>query len=62
MRDIAGSAAAHAARYKNLRRGSFTAFPPPGVQNTYIGIRKHQMTSVELLRDAQAEDRTLTRR
>jgi hypothetical protein len=33
------------------------------VQNTYIGIiREHQMTSVELLRDAQAEDRTLTRR
>jgi hypothetical protein len=33
------------------------------VQNTQIGIiRKHQMTSVELLRDAQAEDRTLTRR
>jgi hypothetical protein len=27
----------------------------PGVQNTYIGIiREHQMTSVELLRDAQA--------
>jgi hypothetical protein len=33
------------------------------MQNTYIGIiRQHQMTSVELLRDAQAEDRTLTRR
>jgi hypothetical protein len=33
------------------------------VQNTYIGIiREHHMTSVELLRDAQAEDRILRRR
>jgi hypothetical protein len=33
------------------------------VQNTYTGIiREHQMTSAELPRDAQAEDRTLTGR
>jgi hypothetical protein len=48
---------------KKLSARKFHGVPSLECRTPYIGIiREHQMTSVELLRDAQAEDRTLTRR
>jgi hypothetical protein len=45
---------------KKLSARKFHGVPSLECRTPYIGIiREHQMTSVELLRDAQAEDRTL---